>query len=197
MCMFCLWAKGNAQILTPSTISSYGSGRTNGNIYLEDHIGGALVSTIHSQSFVYTQGFLQPDKGTTSGTNVFINDVVLNDYLLLDNAGMSFSNNNVLMEFSLGEIQSVTHSNSLNHLTQGILQPHPTFRWSGIVDDNWFDTGNWTAGYLPTKLTDVLIPSGCMHYPVIINGQTANCRNVIIEQSAIVTVLSGGKLKLN
>ena len=113
-----------AQLLTPQTINAAGKSSTNGGIVLEYSLGGTLVSTISTPTFMYTQDFLQPDAGITN-TPIFINDVTLSTGSTLDNAGTTFVNvpNKVMIEFTLGEVASTTLNSPNNILTQGILQP--------------------------------------------------------------------------
>jgi hypothetical protein len=116
-----------AQMLTPQTLSAAGTSSSNGGVLLEYSMGGILVSTISTPTFMYTQGFLQPDAGTIN-TLPPINNVVLSTGSTLDNAGSTFINGGVLLEFTLGEVASTTFIN-LNRgsmLTQGILQPFST-----------------------------------------------------------------------
>lgn len=112
-----------AQQLYPATISSGGSSKLAGNILLEDNVGGLVVTTLSTSSFIYTQGFLQPDNGTAS-TVPYINDVVLSSGSGLDNAGTTFINGNIVLDFTVGEVASKTLINANNLLTQGILQPY-------------------------------------------------------------------------
>jgi len=113
-----------AQLLTPQTINAAGKSSTNGGIVLEYSLGGTLVSTISTPTFMYTQDFLQPDAGITN-TPIFINDVTLSTGSTLDNAGITFVNvpSKVMIEFTLGEVASTTLNSPNNILTQGILQP--------------------------------------------------------------------------
>ncbi len=113
-----------AQLLTPQTINAAGKSSTNGGIVLEYSLGGTLVSTISTPTFMYTQDFLQSDAGITN-TPIFINDVTLSTGSTLDNAGTTFVNvpSKVMIEFTLGEVASITLNSPNNILTQGILQP--------------------------------------------------------------------------
>ncbi len=119
--LFC-WDGVAAQQLYPTTISSGGRGISNGGILLEDNVGGLVVSTISTATFMYTQGFLQPDAGSTTVVP-HIQDVVLSSGSGLDNAGTTFINGSTMLEFTVGEMASITHSSANNMLTQGILQP--------------------------------------------------------------------------
>ena len=112
-----------AQQFTPTTISSGGRSSSNGGIILEDNVGGLMVSTISTPTFMYSQGFIQPDAGTTTVVPP-INDVVLNSGAGIDNAGTTFINGNIMLEFTVGEVASKTLGDGNNLLTQGILQPY-------------------------------------------------------------------------
>lgn len=112
----------NAQQLFPTTVSSGGSSKSAGGVLLEDNVGGLMVSTISTPTFMYTQGFIQPDAGTTIIVPP-INDVVLNSGAGIDNAGTTFINGSIMLEFTVGEVASKTLGDGNNLLTQGILQP--------------------------------------------------------------------------
>lgn len=114
----------NAQILSPESLGSGGAYSSAGGIRLDQHIGGLAITSISNENFLYTQGFLQPDAGVTS-TVPFINDVTLTGGYGIDNAGTTFINGNIMLEFTTGEPASITHINGTNMLTQGLLQPYP------------------------------------------------------------------------
>lgn len=111
-----------AQQLTPQAINNGGSSKTTGGIILEDALGGLLVNTVTTPVFMYTQDFLQPGAGTTT-TIPAINNVRLSSGSGIDNAGSTFINGNVMLEFTTGEFASITLNSPGNQLTQGILQP--------------------------------------------------------------------------
>jgi hypothetical protein len=116
-----------AQLLTPETLSAAGTSSSNGGVLLEYSMGGISVTTISTPTFMYTQGFLQPNASTTN-TLPPINNVVLSTGSTLDNAGSTFINGGIMLEFTFGEVASTTFIN-LNRgsmLTQGILQPFST-----------------------------------------------------------------------
>lgn len=118
-----------AQQLTPQTINSGGSNKTAAGIVLEDALGGLLVNTVSTTSFMYTQDFLQPDGGVVTSLPP-INNVILNSGTGIDNAGTTFINGGIMLEFTMGEMASISYTNSDKMLTQGILQP---FNVSGTV----------------------------------------------------------------
>lgn len=124
VCVVCIYTTVTAQQLAPATVSSGGKSSSNGAILLEDNVGGFMVTTISTGTFMYTQGFLQPDKGSTTVVPP-INDVQLNGGSGIDNGGTTFINGTTMLEFTVGEFASKTLSSSNNLLTQGILQPFP------------------------------------------------------------------------
>jgi hypothetical protein len=111
-----------AQQLTPQTFSNAGNSSANGNILLESSIGGLVVAPVNSNSFMYTPGFLQPYAGVTNNIPV-INNITLKSGAGIDNAGTTFTKNNAMIEFTVGEFASATFSKNTSMLTQGILQP--------------------------------------------------------------------------
>ncbi len=191
------WVHGRTQMLTPQTLGSFGRSSANGGILLEDHIGSIQVSTLSTPTFLYTQGFLHPDAGTTPGP-VYINNVTLSGGGYgVDNAGTTFIRGGVMMlEFTVGEFACATLNSPNNQLTQGILQPYPGNFWTGLVNTDWMNTGNWSAGVIPTPVDDVVIPAGCPHYPVITNGIIAECKSISLNAGSSATVNSGGLLKV-
>jgi hypothetical protein len=111
-----------AQLLTPQTLSTAGVSNSSGGVLLEYSLGGLSASTISTPTFMFTQGFLQPVAGTTN-TLPLINNVVLSTGSTLDNGGTTFINGGVMLEFTMGEMASITLNSASNKITQGILQP--------------------------------------------------------------------------
>jgi len=185
-----------AQLLTHQTLSTAGVSSSNGGVMLEYTIGGLSVSTISTSTFMYTQGFLQPDAGITH-ILPHINDVVFSSGSTLDNAGTTYINDGIMVEFSLGEMACSTLNNPNNMLTQGVLQPYHYFIWTGLVNNQWIEPGNWNIGVLPIRSDEVLIPPGCPNYPVLENTHRGHCRVLTAQAGTSVTVNTGGILRLH
>ena len=69
--------------------------------------------------------------------------------------------------------------------------------WLGTSSNtSWTNTANWCGGTVPTSTTDVTIPTGLAYYPSI--STTASVKNLTVQTggAALVTVLSGGTLKI-
>ena len=65
--------------------------------------------------------------------------------------------------------------------------------WTGAVNSNWFDAGNWSAG-VPTAGWDAIIPDVSPNQFPVINAPNAKCRDLEIKTGASVTVLPSGQL---
>lgn len=57
--------------------------------------------------------------------------------------------------------------------------------WTGGVDDNWEETGNWDTGVVPDATYNVIIPADLTNYPTL--SAAAECYNLTIESSATST----------
>jgi hypothetical protein len=67
--------------------------------------------------------------------------------------------------------------------------------WSGAASTtDWFTTGNWEGGFVPTSTIEAVIPGSLSFYPDINTG-TASCNNMVINSGATVTI-SGGTLQV-
>ena len=54
------------------------------------------------------------------------------------------------------------------------------YQWTGAIDSDWGKTGNWSCNFIPTALTNTLIPSGVTNMPVI-TSPDAVCNNLTVE----------------
>lgn len=187
-----------SQMISPSTIGSFGKSTSVSSILLEDHIGNLFTHSISTNTFLYTQGFLQPDAGTTNQVP-FINDIVLEGGLyLLDAMGSTVENfeENALLDFALGEVASITLYNGSNMLTQGVLQPYGK-HWTGIVNSDWFVAGNWSPPVIPNDKDDVIIPDLCPNYPILTIGDAGICRHLLMRPGASLEIQVGASLMVN
>ncbi len=197
LCLFCF--PGKAQTLSPSCLSSIGRSVTVGNIMLEENLGDLQINTITTPTFLYTQGSLQPEVGTTS-TVPPINDVTLGEGAhLLDAMGYTVENfeDDYLLEFTLGEVVSKTQLISTNMLTQGILQPYNGKHWTGMVSTAWKEKNNWSPAIEPTLQDDVIIPPMCPNYPIIASGKTGMCMSLLLMEGTNLQIKQGGVLIMN
>jgi hypothetical protein len=69
--------------------------------------------------------------------------------------------------------------------------------WTGAVNNDWHNAGNWVDGALPGSSTDVVIPAGLTNYPTL--SFTATINNILIGSSAAGTasLLDNNNLTVN
>ncbi|MBN1340758.1 MAG: T9SS type A sorting domain-containing protein [Bacteroidales bacterium] len=67
--------------------------------------------------------------------------------------------------------------------------------WTGLVDTDWSNTGNWSDLTVPIASVDVVIPAGCPNFPVVDEVAVAN--SIYIMDGADFTVTTGADITLN
>ena len=117
---------------------------------------------------------------------VFIN-LLVNAQELFAPAGTSVSTSTVVFEYAIGDIIVGSVDNSNFQITQGFSQPRSSSAtaWTGAVDTNWNNAGNWSAG-IPDSTDDIII-SGGSNNPVI-NTAGAACKNLTISVGGSITI---------
>jgi hypothetical protein len=71
----------------------------------------------------------------------------------------------------------------------------PDGSWTGAVDRNWNNTGNWACNQLPTLATNVTIAGGLTNYPIVSTSPAGMAKDISIAGSASVTV-TGSTLQI-
>lgn len=124
--LLCLHTSIIARQLTPQTINAAGESSSNGNILLESSVGGFAVTSFTGTTYLYTQDFLQPFAGITT-TIPPAPPLTATIGTGIDNGGTTFTNTDaaVMLEFTVGEVASISLQQGSAFLTQGILQPYP------------------------------------------------------------------------
>ncbi len=56
--------------------------------------------------------------------------------------------------------------------------------WTGAVDDNWNDPGNWQGGNVPNPGDDILLPAGMPNYPGLASNEVVG--NMVVEPGALL-----------
>ena len=77
--------------------------------------------------------------------------------------------------------------------------PYATTWTANSLNNNWFNTGNWTAPVLPGINMNVIVPSapaGGNIFPLIGTGLTGECKIIDVQNGANVTVQTGGTLNV-
>lgn len=116
-------ATASAQQLSVQTTNNAGQSRSAGGILLEDAVGGLVVVAVNSTAIMYTPDFLQPNAGTTNSIPTIGNVQMTSGYAGLDNGGCTLAQGALMLEFTVGEVASISLQQPGSLLTQGILQP--------------------------------------------------------------------------
>ena len=66
--------------------------------------------------------------------------------------------------------------------------------WTGAVNTNWSNAGNWSCGVIPLSTSDVQINNGLVNYPIVSSNVTI--KSLLVKPGASVTVATGFTLAL-
>ena len=69
-----------------------------------------------------------------------------------------------------------------------------TLTWTGAVNTDWSNPGNWSCATTPDEYTDVIIPTGMSNYPVI--SISSSVRMLTTQTGTTVTVGAGVNLQV-
>jgi Lamin Tail Domain len=75
------------------------------------------------------------------------------------------------------------------------VAPVGVLSWTGAVNTDWNNAGNWTCGTIPTITSEVVIDGGKPNYPII--TLNVEIKKLTVNPGATVTVGTGFELKLN
>lgn len=70
-------------------------------------------------------------------------------------------------------------------------------QWSGAVNNQWYNTGNWVGGIVPSATDDALIPAACPNYPILENHVTINNLKITANQTGAIFTTNGFNLTIN
>ena len=145
---------------------------------------------------VRVEYFIDTDPGYGNGTAITITAATNISSLIFD-ADISVVPNGVhkLGIRSLDENGAWSIDNRVD-FTGGTLVSN-TYQWLGNVSTAWNNAANWSSGIVPTALNNVVIPANRPFSPIVANTVTANCKSIQINPGAIITVATGGNLKVN
>lgn len=79
------------------------------------------------------------------------------------------------------------------YITSATVTINSVNEWTGAVDADWNNAGNWSCGGVPVSSSDVTVPGGLTFYPVITG--TATLHDITVQAGGSV-VVSGGTIKI-
>ena len=159
--------------------------RGNGNAVLIVAREGSAVDTDPSDGVNYTANAAF-GSGTEIGTGNF---VVYNGTLTSETVTALTSS--TTYHFAFYEYNSTGYCYLTPELTGNSTTTAPaTFDWTGAVDTDWQNTGNWSSGVIPSSSDDVTMSNGKPNYPVINDGiaTVAVCNNISLTNAATLTI---------
>ncbi|MEP7143480.1 MAG: hypothetical protein ABI707_11450, partial [Ferruginibacter sp.] len=68
--------------------------------------------------------------------------------------------------------------------------------WIGVTSTSWTTATNWAFGIVPTLTDNVIIPAGTPFSPIIASGVVGLCKSIKVNTGAVVTIATGGNLKI-
>ncbi len=69
-------------------------------------------------------------------------------------------------------------------------------QWTGNVDTDWDEPGNWSYAYVPTFFDDILIPNGVTNYPETNTGINGTVNSILMEPGTRLTIPTGKALTI-
>ena len=84
-------------------------------------------------------------------------------------------------------------------LTSSFLIDKNTYTntWTGAVNSDWSDLGNWSNNVVLSTYTTATIPTGLANYPEISTTTDVIIGSIVIESGASLNIAKGGSLKLS
>jgi hypothetical protein len=90
---------------------------------------------------------------------------------------------------------AITMDGSEQLFAIGTVEPI-AFYWTGDVDDDWYNSGNWDENTVPGANNNSVIPF-TVNQPVVRGVAVAQTKGLLVDNNAILTLASGGKLTVN
>jgi hypothetical protein len=79
-------------------------------------------------------------------------------------------------------------------LTGPVYELKFTVKWEGGISDEWEDISNWSCNYVPDSRTDVILPAGASHNPVVTTDVSVH--SIILSAGSTLTLSNGMKLNI-
>lgn len=170
------------------------------------------VTDINGNSNTYSQQVIISDSElpVISGLNditvpadagsCFATGVNLGTPVTSDNCGVASTTNNAPASYPVG-VTTVTWTVTDVNGNITTFEQYVTVTgsgsnfWSGAVNDDWFNAGNWCNGVVPTSTTNVEVPSSAPNMPNI-GAAGAQVKNISINSGGSLTMSNGGSLSI-
>lgn len=139
--------------------------------------------TKYSRSWTSATYLTTVDMGTLSAeSSNIINDIWVNVPLTVRPGYY-----HVALRVATGGDAVVYDNETWIHNLVRVTNPPIPGLWVGGTSSNWHRAANWSGNFIPDSNTDVVIPSGCLYNPMIVQSDGV-CRNIIIDQGAALSI---------
>ncbi|MDY0780099.1 T9SS type A sorting domain-containing protein [Tenacibaculum sp. IB213877] len=114
-------------------------------------------------------------------------------------SGLSIASNGVIdLSASAPDTYTVTYTTAgtcPNSSTFDVTINYSTYTWTGNIDNNWEQSGNWNTNAVPHATGNVIIPSGLSTYPtatapVSFGSMTMNSGATFIPESSVSGIIT-------
>jgi hypothetical protein len=180
-----LFLNGGSAIAFVNGTDQVSNVRLNYRVYKSGQTPGAF------SSLALTTGTTSNGNTTYSLSNALVNLVTT----VVPGSGIGTFNVQVFYDADVtranGSIGTLRDDNNSNFYTaQFTLNGNPvvTETWTGAINDDWFNAGNWDLGFIPTQMTNVIVPDfggGTLRpYPNIYAGTTFVASNGVLTNNS-------------
>ncbi|MGN6566639.1 MAG: T9SS type A sorting domain-containing protein [Flavipsychrobacter sp.] len=177
---------------TPAAISNVGTLRVNTSPTITADPGNMTVCAGGNASFSVAatgsnltyQWQINTPSGFVNVSNFAPYSGTKSPILLINGAPESFNGNVYRCVVSGSCAPSVVSGSATMTVTN-------TSQWTGVVSSDWSNPNNWGCGVVPTAVTNVVIPSGVTHMPLI-DVPNAICDSLSVSLGASLGFRPGG-----
>jgi hypothetical protein len=83
-----------------------------------------------------------------------------------------------------GSSNSTFYFDDINQIAPGSM-----ISWTGNVNTDWENAGNWSSNIVPSATSIITIPSGRLRYPIV--NATTSVKSILCATGASVTIAPG------
>ena len=136
---------------------------------------------------------------TTTNNNITLNPLFINatseDYRLYGtspcvNTGNNSYNSEAYDIRDEDRVQNTTIDMGAYEWTNGVDPATNVLSWTGNINSDWNEPGNWSENIAPTEACIITIPSSPSggNFPIIPTGTNAKCKSITLEVGAILII---------
>jgi hypothetical protein len=97
--------------------------------------------------------------------------------------------------FLFGTILIILLGLSLSYADGGTLRSGGTRVWSGAINTDWYQSGNWIGSIVPSENDTIIIPSNLQRYPILSQSDSAACKGLTINDADYKNkTVAGGRM---